>query len=155
MVAYSFKKQFVDLIKVGLGQKVDHEPGGAHVYHPKRQTIRAIGKRRHARPGEILQLYYGMRTKQCTSIGVARCISAQSIAMKIGKNSLCILMDGDDDNIGTAIVGGHIHDFAREDGFANGEEMLAFWQKEHPGVTDFKGVIIKWEPIDDDRREFH
>lgn len=150
MVAYSFKKQFVDPIKVGLGVHPSAIRGviaGAPKIHPKRQTIRAIGKRRHARQGEILQLYYGMRTKQCTSIGVARCTSVESIAMKIGKNSLCILMDGDDDNIGTAIVGGHIHDFAREDGFANGEEMLAFWQKEHPGVTDFKGVIIKWEPI--------
>jgi hypothetical protein len=145
MVAYSFKKQFIDPIKVGLGLDPDESP--REFVKPKRQTIRALGKRRHARPGEVLQLYHGMRTKQCMSIGVARCTSVESVAMKIGKYSLCILVGGDNDKIGTAIVGGYIHDFARADGFANGEEMLAFWHKEHPGVTDFKGVLIRWEPI--------
>lgn len=144
MVAYSFKRMFFTPIKVGLGH-IEHIPGTEYV--PKRQTIRAIGKRRHARPGETLQLYTAMRTKQCEKIGDAHCVSVESVAMKIGKHSLCILVGGEGDKLGTAIVGGLIHDFARSDGFPNGEEMLAFWKKEHPGVTDFKGVIIKWEPI--------
>jgi hypothetical protein len=51
MVAYSFDKRFVPQIENGF----------------KRQTIRAH-RRRHARPGEALQLYTGMRTKHCRKI---------------------------------------------------------------------------------------
>jgi hypothetical protein len=61
--------------------------------------------------------------------------------MSIGKHTLCVEIDG------AAIKGGHIHDFARSDGFINGEDMLAFWHAEHKGVTDFDGVLIKWEPL--------
>ena len=51
MVAYSFKKLFVPAIEAGR----------------KRHTIRAERKR-HARPGEAVQLYYAMRTRQCRKI---------------------------------------------------------------------------------------
>jgi hypothetical protein len=51
MVAYSFHKRFVSLIQSGI----------------KRHTIRPHRKR-HARPGEALQLYTGMRTKACMKI---------------------------------------------------------------------------------------
>ncbi|MEM6839576.1 MAG: ASCH domain-containing protein [Cyanobacteria bacterium P01_C01_bin.120] len=52
MVAYNFKPQFAPLVESGV----------------KRQTIRARGKRRHARPGEALQLYTGQRTKACRKL---------------------------------------------------------------------------------------
>lgn len=52
MPAYNFQKQFAPLVESGQ----------------KRQTIRAIGKRRHARPGESLQLYTGQRTKACRKL---------------------------------------------------------------------------------------
>lgn len=59
MVAYSFQKRFVEPIRSGR----------------KRQTIRA-DRKRHARPGEVLQLYSGMRTN-----AIATCrISAASVA---------------------------------------------------------------------------
>ncbi len=51
MVAYSFDRRFVPAIVSGA----------------KRQTIRAH-RARHARPGETLQLYTGMRTRQCRKI---------------------------------------------------------------------------------------
>ncbi|MFO0729377.1 MAG: MT-A70 family methyltransferase [Nitrospiraceae bacterium] len=51
MVAYSFKSRFLPPIARGL----------------KRQTIRAP-RSRHARPGERLQLYAGMRTRHCYKI---------------------------------------------------------------------------------------
>jgi hypothetical protein len=47
VVAYSFRQQFRPPILAGT----------------KRQTIRA-DRKRHARPGEQLQLYTGMRTRQ-------------------------------------------------------------------------------------------
>lgn len=51
MVAYSFKSAFVEDIAAGL----------------KCQTIR-LPRPRHARPGERLQLFTGMRTKHCRKI---------------------------------------------------------------------------------------
>lgn len=52
MPAYNFRKQFAPLVESGQ----------------KRQTIRTIGKRRHARAGEPLQLYTGQRTKACRKL---------------------------------------------------------------------------------------
>ncbi len=34
----------------------------------KNQTIRPLGRKRHARPGEAVQLYTGMRTKHCRKL---------------------------------------------------------------------------------------
>lgn len=71
MVAYSFKKQFIRPILIGLGAPLSPDEFAVgmdefgNVSRPvgKRQTIRALGKRRHARPGELVSLYFGMRTK--------------------------------------------------------------------------------------------
>jgi hypothetical protein len=57
MVAYSFKRQFVDPIRSGT----------------KAQTIRGRRIRPHAVPGDALQLYCGMRTKGCFLIARATC----------------------------------------------------------------------------------
>ena len=65
MSAYSFKRRFVNPIRVGLCLDPIFQIGKHEVsemeapIRPKRQTIRAEGKRRHARPGEIVQLYHG------------------------------------------------------------------------------------------------
>lgn len=52
MAAYNFQKRFATLIESG----------------DKNHTIRRIGKRRHASPGEAIQLYTGMRTKFCRKL---------------------------------------------------------------------------------------
>lgn len=72
MVAYSFKAQFVEPIRAGLGLPTEPQ------IRPKRQTIRA-DRKRHARPGEELQLYRGMRTRQCFLIGRAACTEVTKI----------------------------------------------------------------------------
>lgn len=51
MVAYSFQREFVPLIVSGH----------------KSQTVRRH-RRRHARPGEAMQLFTGMRTSHCRKI---------------------------------------------------------------------------------------
>jgi hypothetical protein len=135
MVAYSFKGRFVDPIRVGLSQV-----SLSFDCRPKRQTIRAIGKRRHARPGETLQLYCGMRSPQCFKIGDARCTEVLPIRIVVGKHTLPTELAG------KHIGGGHLHDFARADGFEHGEDMHAFWLDEH-GLGEFKGVLIRWEPL--------
>lgn len=143
MVAYSFKQRFIKPIEAGLSSvALSFDPP------PKRQTIRAIGKRRHARAGEILQLYYGMRTKQCRSIGVARCVSAHEIRISIGGGNIVIAPGTED----FELIRGrdHLNEFARSDGFADWPDMQEFWRQEHGDLTrlgPFVGVMIRWEPI--------
>ena len=145
MPAYSFKKRFINPIKVGLGQKIHAADTIEEMLRPKRQTIRAIGKRRHARPGEIVQLYYGMRTKQCFKIGEARCISALPVCLTFI-------------SWGSAIVGSgkvpencyfdeRLHLFAQADGFDTWDAMKEFWRAEHAGLDKFEGVLIRWDPL--------
>lgn len=69
MVAYSFQKRFLPKIVAGL------EPG-PWLPGMKRHTMRQprSGRSRHARPGETIQLYTGMRTKHCRQVGRVRCI---------------------------------------------------------------------------------
>ncbi len=122
MVAYSFKARFAEPILAGT----------------KLQTIRA-DRKRHARPGEELQLYTGMRTKQCKLIRVARCVEVKPVMLAFVSAS------------GAAIrVGDHFQAdqeaFARADGFTDVADMRAFWAKEHPGVDTFEGVLIRWAP---------
>jgi hypothetical protein len=140
MVAYSFKRRFVDRIRVGLSSvSLSFDPP------PKLQTIRAIGKRRHARPGEVLQLYTAMRTRQCAKIGDARCVAVTDIRIIFGDSSTYdFIYIGDCEAI---------HDieqldcFAVLDGFSCWDDMLQFWSEEHPDVRDFLGVLIQWEPL--------
>lgn len=137
MVAYSFKQRFVKPIKAGLGMKVFAEIGDP-ICTPKRQTIRAVGKRRHARAGETLQLYTAMRTKQCRKIGEATCVYVMPISIDVLKTKLKF-----SDFVTDADA------FARADGFDCAADMHAFWLKEH-GPGKFEGVLIRWEPQDAD-----
>lgn len=126
MVAYSFKKQFGPPILAGT----------------KAQTIRAerAGKSRHARPGELVQLYTGMRTRQCTKLGEAPCLEVLPIKMDL---IVGLVMAGDSWIRHVA----ELHAFAVRDGFADWWELVAFWVSEHPGVDLFEGVLIRWQPL--------
>lgn len=146
MVAYSFKPRFVVPICLGLGipyaldDVVDAEA-------PKRQTIRAVGRRRHARPGETIQLYTGMRTRHCRKIGEARCVSVQEIEIRFGA-VIDTLSRGDRVSFGSLTLddGRSLDDFARSDGFPSWVAMKRFWGDEHGG-DDFQGLLIRWEPL--------
>lgn len=127
MVAYSFKQQFIAPILAGT----------------KRQTIRAPrkGRSRHARPGDDLQLYTAMRTKYCMLIGRATCLSTQAIQIVFEKPWVVIEHEGG----GTTFIWpAGLDEFSRSDGFADWPEMCAFWAKEHPGITVFDSVLIRW-----------
>lgn len=154
MVAYSFKQQFIGPIRAGLGIEHLNERGKIVIPgpKPKRQTIRAIGKRRHARPGEVLQLYYGMRTRQCMSIGVARCMSVEGVLLKWSEWQSFRTYDimerepGVWRRVGNTREVADREKFATDDGFADFSEMSMFWMENH-GPSTFVGVLIKWEPI--------
>lgn len=117
MPAYSFKEQFIELIKSGV----------------KAQTIR--GKRKHqAKKGDTLYLYYGMRTKWCTKIGEAVCRRADDITIS-ERGSVFVNGEKLDAN-GT-------HSLAKNDGFEDFNEMYLFWVKNNS--LPFHGDIIYWE----------
>lgn len=139
MVAYSFRRQFVNPIKAGLGLPI----ADPYVPPPKRQTIRKPRKR-HARPGEVLQLYCAQRTRQCFKIGDARCVSVDPVSLHFRNQR-------QDDSVKIALQPSinrplALDRFAQSDGFADWAELREFWRKEH-AVDDFTGVIIKWEPL--------
>jgi len=123
MVAYGFKERFILPIRTGR----------------KRQTIRAERKR-HARPGETLQLYHGMRTRHCVLIGRAPCIDVRPVTL--------LFDDEREDLEGVIMPGfgfpGGLAGFAEADGFASWAELKAFWRLNHPGIDEFSGVIITW-----------
>lgn len=123
MTAYSFKKQFAEPILAGT----------------KAQTIRAErkGRSRHARPGEALQLYTGMRTKYCRLIGRATCAAQFRITLRFDVNR--IVSDQQILNLPS-----NLDRFAANDGFADWAAMKAFWAKEHPDTALFEGVLIRW-----------
>jgi uncharacterized protein YqfB (UPF0267 family) len=124
MVAYSFRKQFVKPIIEGT----------------KRQTIRAERRSRHVRAGEQLQLYTAMRTKYCRLIGRATCLRSSPIELDfLGEQVRIRELRG----VFTIWPLG-LDQFARDDGFADWAALQAFWAAEHPELTSFAGVIIRW-----------
>ncbi|TGP22354.1 MULTISPECIES: hypothetical protein [unclassified Mesorhizobium] len=120
MVAYSFKPRFVEPIRTGT----------------KRQTIRA-DRKRHARAGEQLQLYTGMRTKHCQLIGRSECLSVWPVTL-ILREVHSVVLDG------FRGIYGDLDGFARADGFKDWAELAGFWSANHPGVEIFDGVLIRW-----------
>ena len=121
MVAYSFKAQFRAPILSGA----------------KRQTIRS-DRKRHARPGEQLQLYTGMRTRQCAIIGRAVCEGVGPVRIDVEGGWIVV---SDRERWGGQDM---MDAFARQDGFADWPAMQAFWRAEHPDTPVFSGVIIRW-----------
>lgn len=153
MVAYSFKRMLVPAIRIGLGlDPIDQSPGARR---PKRQTIRATGKRRHARPGDTLQLYTGMRTKQCELIGEAQCVGSFAIEMDFDAHEITggcldlVSMPSQAEMFATPWCIGdrwQLDAFAVRDGFATWDDLCEFWNREHKDVRRFAGTVIYWEP---------
>lgn len=136
MVAYSFNKRFEEPIATG------HPATGVI----KRQTIRA-DRQRHARPGELLQIYCGMRTKQCRKIiADPVCVAVEPLRMAVAGNCFVHLLGRDQ----FFHVPRQLDDFARLDGFLHWADLQAFWHTAHPESADpetrFTGVLIYWDP---------
>lgn len=123
MVAYSFKARFGPLIRSGV----------------KTQTVRS-DRKRHARPGEILQLYTGMRTRSCKLLAKAVCLKVSPIRFVFREDDPIIEIHG----LRTNNWNGGLDHFAQSDGFADWADLAAFWAKEHPSLDAFEGVLIQW-----------
>lgn len=130
MVAYSFKQKFVAPIRADI----------------KTGTIRAPRKR-HARVGEELQLYCGMRTSGCFKIVPNRlCLRLNEIIFDIDRDPKKIALLSN----GVPIVGAERERFAICDGFNPSaglmafDNMVLFWIFAH-GEGRFEGVHILWK----------
>ncbi|MBD2107408.1 hypothetical protein [Nodosilinea sp. FACHB-13] len=122
MVAYNFKPQFAGPVERG----------------EKTQTIRRTGKRRHARPGDTLQLYTGMRTKSCRLLALVKCSNTWAIEIRPDGR---VYLDGELLNDVD-----QVQQLVQDDGFGDIPEFLWFFC---PASEHFKGVLIKWEALDD------
>lgn len=137
MVAYSFKTGFVDAIVAGT----------------KRQTIR-LPRKRHARPGEPVQLFMGMRTKACRKLldPDPMCVGVDEVRIDLRE----LLPELADLQVnGIPILGAERDRYAIGDGFqprpwmklSPWEFMVRWWLTTHGGVL-FTGVAIRWERRD-------
>lgn len=124
MVAYSFQPRFEEPILAGT-------KGG---------TIRA-DRKRHARPGEEMQLYTGMRSRECRLIARRTCLAIEPIwlwfgrepAVRLGARHFANAQD--------------LNDFAGFDGFANWLELERFWRDGYESVWGWEGWHIRWLPL--------
>jgi hypothetical protein len=112
----------------------------------KRHTIRA--KRKHPdRPGSILSLYVGMRTKKCRLLKRRMCTRVQDITIRItGKGTMKDAYALDIRVDGERIRPSEIGAFARADGFRSYFDMIRFWLDHHEAhCKPFHGHMIHWE----------
>jgi hypothetical protein len=123
VVAYSFQRRFAEPILAGT-------KGG---------TIRADRVRRHARPGDELQLYVGMRTKQCRLITRKTCLGCEPITINFASWGSGYVIAG------TRCLQRlpELDAFAAFDGFRCFSDMAEFWAATH-GVDRFHGWHIRW-----------
>lgn len=121
MVAYNFQARFADQVATGC----------------KRQTIRLRGKRRHARHGDALQLYMGMRTKACRKLFEAACTHTAEIRIERSEEGhVEIKIDG------ARLDALECYAIAVQDGFSSLAEMVGWFEDQH-GLP-FEGVVIQW-----------
>ena len=126
MPAYNFQSQFAEAVARG----------------DKCQTIRANGKRRHASPGERLQLYTGMRTKACRKLVTPDPVCVSTLRVELVSSNVarfsCFL------EIDRVRLSQEQEDaFAQADGFSSFYDMVEWFKKTH-GLP-FEGVLIRWQ----------
>lgn len=126
MPAYNFQPRFAALVEGGQ----------------KRQTIRRTAK--CATRGSTAHLYTGQRTANCRKLGEGTITDV--LPIEIGRHACsepyACLTDGDGQT--THLVHEHLDSLAREDGFANGEEMTAWFAAQY-GLP-FTGYLHRWVP---------
>ena len=145
MVAYSFQASFAPPI----------------LARTKRQTIRGA-RRRHAQPGERVQLYVGMRTAHCRKvIPDPVCIGIDEVRIDphgaiLGEAGLLLKDIAFELPIlrvnGRVLAGSEANAYALGDGFSGLASqclspighMAIWWLRTH-GPEVFEGFAIRWE----------
>lgn len=134
MVAYSFAPQFEEEVAT----------------LKKCLTVRG-NRKRHARPGEAIQLYAGLRTKFCRKLVDIDpiCLDVRPIHMDFGTQHPLLIKAITID--GTSLNDQQIEEFAVADGFGSAlasgfarRRMGEYWLGQSPWAG-FIGVVIRWE----------
>lgn len=105
----------------------------------KRHTIR--DRRKYPdKPGALLSLYVGLRTKKCRLLKRRRCTRVQSILIRLQKlpgigRIACV------DIAGETLTVSEQNLLAKSDGFPDFQSMMEFWE----GRLPFEGDLIHWE----------
>lgn len=128
MPLYDFRPRFADQILAGT----------------KRQTIRKprSERSRHAREGDLVHLYTGLRTKASRKLGAAPCIGVDEVRLNFLRDRVTVTSA-----IGTRPIlqPADLDDFAREDGLADWADMKATFREIHGAdLVEFWGCIIYW-----------
>jgi len=125
MGLYNFQSRFVPKILSG----------------EKTHTIRSV--RAHPdKPGNLLHLYTGLRTKNAKRLMRATCVKVEEIAILLAPGNFldddaqCVFVDID----GVVLHRSECEALARRDGFESFAEMLDFWE----GRLPFHGHIVHW-----------
>lgn len=121
MVAYNFQAEFSHLVET----------------FEKRQTVRPIGKRRHARPGDPVQLYTGMRTRACRKLAEAMCTGSAKVRIERDPSGLpAISLEGQ------RLDPLEAYAFTVADGFSSVADLVSWFDSRY-GLP-FEGVCIQW-----------
>ena len=129
MVAYNFQNQFADDVESGK----------------KTQTIRKRGKKNPPSVGCRIQLYTGMRTKNCRLLCTPVCTSVEVIEIRSHFKHVLIGTPSGDSYQFNRLTDTTIEKLAKDDGFESAE---AFFEYFKTGRGDyFSGFLIRWEPI--------
>lgn len=128
MVAYNFKSQFAGDVESGK----------------KRCTIRRAGKRKPPVPGCRIQLYTGMRTKNCRALLNPICTKVTPIKIfpnfgeihiQAASRIHWLIFDSDKS----------LNQLARQDGFASFKEFFDFFETQADENGVFEGHLIEWD----------
>lgn len=122
MPALNFQPRFADLVESGQ----------------KTQTIR---KTLRGKVGDTVQLYTGQRTKNCRKLGEGTITGVHWFFLRR-------LADGRPYMLIASLPAdfANMNEFAKRDGFADANEMFAWFEKQH-GLP-FDGFLYKWVKTD-------
>lgn len=141
MPLLGFQKQFVPAIENSLAI-LDAEPLPHPDVIPKTQTVRAFRKdHKDPKPGDMLHLYVGLRTKGSRQLGIVRCVATE--LFRINAKGTPILA-------GKELGPRERQMLARRDGFVGGKQyggssyaLMVRWFRETHGLP-FEGLLIRW-----------
>lgn len=123
MTAYNFQQQFVPLIQKGI----------------KRSTIRAARRHGNPQPGKRLQLYHGMRTRQCKRIiDDPLCTNVRPITIDIDGGIVQVVLDN------RKLYRDEVLDLARGDGFETVKAFTDFFARVYQLPANL--WLIEWQP---------
>ena len=123
MAAYNFQKRYAPLIESGQ----------------KCSTIRKRRKNGYLpRPGDVLRLYQGMRTKACKLIREVTVIEVEPIVIYAANGCADVALSG------TPLRDGEVAQLAVADGFKSIKDFADFFNEKYG--PSLQAYLIRWAP---------